>query len=53
MSPMILGGTLLGIVLGGLSYIGVYRATVRFKQKRYQKIIKKAFKEVLIVRKIG
>ncbi len=41
MSPMILGGTLLGIVFGGLSYIGVYRATVRFKQKRYQKIIKK------------
>ncbi len=41
MSPMILGGTLLGIVLGGLSYIGVYRATIRFKQKRYQKIIKK------------
>ncbi|WP_273788433.1 MULTISPECIES: DUF2062 domain-containing protein [Bartonella] len=41
MSPMILGGTLLGIVFGSLSYIGVYRATVRFKQKRYQKIIKK------------
>ncbi|WP_142416342.1 DUF2062 domain-containing protein [Bartonella massiliensis] len=41
MSPMILGGTLLGVVLGSLSYIAVYRATARFKQKRYQKIIKK------------
>ncbi|EJF75222.1 DUF2062 domain-containing protein [Bartonella alsatica] len=41
MKPMILGGTLLGFIFGGLSYIGVYRAIVRFQQKRYQKIIKK------------
>ncbi|WP_455466559.1 DUF2062 domain-containing protein [Bartonella sp. B39] len=41
MRPMILGGTLLGFIFGGLSYIGVYRAIVRFQQKRYQKIIKK------------
>ncbi|WP_019224090.1 DUF2062 domain-containing protein [Bartonella rattaustraliani] len=41
MRPMILGSTLLGFVLGGLSYIGVYRAIARFQQKRYQKIIKK------------
>ncbi|WP_208435200.1 DUF2062 domain-containing protein [Bartonella phoceensis] len=41
MRPMILGGTLLGFIFGGLSYIGVYRAIVRFQQKRYQKIIRK------------
>ncbi|MET3560197.1 uncharacterized protein (DUF2062 family) [Bartonella japonica] len=41
MKPMFLGGSLLGFILGGLSYIGVYRAIVRFQQKRYQKIIKR------------
>ncbi|WP_042995566.1 DUF2062 domain-containing protein [Bartonella quintana] len=41
MRPMFLGGTLLGFIFGGFSYIGVYRAITRFQQKRYQKIIKK------------
>ncbi|GAA5103737.1 DUF2062 domain-containing protein [Bartonella jaculi] len=41
MRPMILGGTLLGFIFAGLSYIGVYRAIARFQQKRYQKIIQK------------
>ncbi|WP_455479752.1 DUF2062 domain-containing protein [Bartonella sp. B23] len=41
MRPMILGGTILGFIFGSLSYVGVYRAIVRFQQKRYQKIIKK------------
>ncbi|WP_208437530.1 DUF2062 domain-containing protein [Bartonella taylorii] len=41
MRPMILGGILLGVTLGSLSYISVYRAIARFQQKRYQKIIKK------------
>lgn len=42
MRPMILGGTLLGIIFSSLSYIGVYRAIARFQQKRYKKIIKKS-----------
>ncbi|WP_455482381.1 DUF2062 domain-containing protein [Bartonella sp. B35(2025)] len=41
MRPMILGGILLGFIFGSLSYIGVYRAIVRFQQKRYQRIMKK------------
>lgn len=41
MRPMILGGTLLGAILGSLSYISVYRAIARFQKKRYQKIINK------------
>ncbi|MET3589471.1 uncharacterized protein (DUF2062 family) [Bartonella silvatica] len=41
MRPMILGGTLLGFMFGGLSYIGVYRAIARFQRKRYQRIVKK------------
>ncbi|MGF7156753.1 DUF2062 domain-containing protein [Bartonella heixiaziensis] len=41
MRPMILGGTLLGFIFAGLSYIGVYRAIARFQQKRYQKIMQK------------
>lgn len=41
MRPMILGGILLGVILGSLSYIGIYRAIARFQQKRYQKIVKK------------
>ncbi|WP_336279018.1 DUF2062 domain-containing protein [Bartonella sp. CB175] len=41
MRPMIVGGTILGFICGGLSYIGVYRAIARFQQKRRQKIMKK------------
>ncbi|WP_409361732.1 DUF2062 domain-containing protein [Bartonella heixiaziensis] len=41
MRPMIVGGTLLGFIFAGLSYIGVYRAIARFQQKRYQKIMQK------------
>lgn len=41
MKPIFLGGSLLGFVFGGLSYISVYRAIARFQQKRYQKIIKR------------
>ncbi|WP_455475657.1 DUF2062 domain-containing protein [Bartonella sp. B17] len=41
MRPMIVGGILLGFVLGGLSYVGIYRAITRFQQKRYQKIMNK------------
>ncbi len=32
MRPMILGGTLLGAILGSLSYISVYRAIARFQK---------------------
>ncbi|WP_208438373.1 DUF2062 domain-containing protein [Bartonella vinsonii] len=51
MRPMILGGTLLGLIFGSLSYIGVYRAIARFQQKRYQKIIKKSVygKEIQVI----
>ncbi|MCZ2328530.1 DUF2062 domain-containing protein [Bartonella sp. F02] len=41
MLPMIIGGALLGFILGILSYIGVYRAIVRFQQKQHQRMIKK------------
>ncbi|WP_455475086.1 DUF2062 domain-containing protein [Bartonella sp. B30(2025)] len=41
MMPMVIGGIILGLIFGSLSYVGVYRAIVRFQHKRYQKIMKK------------
>ncbi|AGF74314.1 hypothetical protein BAnh1_04330 [Bartonella australis AUST/NH1] len=41
MMPVILGSVLLGFIFSGLSYMGIYRTTARFQQKRYQKMMKK------------
>ncbi|WP_078718755.1 MULTISPECIES: DUF2062 domain-containing protein [unclassified Bartonella] len=40
MMPMLIGGMFLGLILGGLSYIGIYRTIIHFQKNRYQKIVK-------------
>ncbi|MHC5306763.1 DUF2062 domain-containing protein [Bartonella sp. LJL80] len=41
MKPMLLGGVILGLVLGGLAYICAYRATYKFQKRRHEKMAEK------------